>query len=447
MKKGKLEEFMMKKYLIGLLISAIMGSMLVPAAAFAMRAPVFGVTAYSAHSSFPPINARDNNIFNFYSSVARTGPNFTEWLQYDLGQKVYGVNRVRLYPREGAYGFPQDFKFQYSDSTSGPWTDASGSARTNFPSPGFKQVVIDFTSGVDARYVRLYATKLRADPFNNYYLQIAEMSIDQTISGNDQRVNVSSASASSQLSGMEKEKLWNNNTGNFYSSEVQAAETNVQSFTLNYDKRYIFTKLVLTPRSLGYGFPKRFRIQYSSDGTNFTTIPGQDYTGADYYTSTRPTTPQVFEFSSSVRAKYIRVEATKLGTDDYNNYYLQMAEATDYQGAPFSTDLGGDFDKHWNNLWMQFGSVDDGQDAVYKFGNEPTYFEWVARKMMWSNEAAYKSELKTKVRDFAQSSNGYIWSWVDNPRWPSGNSYHMTNNPLYILAAWRTIRLPRVPIR
>ncbi|MCD9021648.1 discoidin domain-containing protein [Cohnella silvisoli] len=415
-----------------LLVACLLVSLFSPAAgAMKTRAASASSSSFAA-TSLQAGNAVDGNIFNFFSSAAHTGPNYTESLTLDLGQKQYGINRVRIYPREKGFGFPVDFSIQYSDSSSGPWTTAPATSKTAFSNPGFKQVVLDFSSAVDARYIRLNATKLSPDDFGNYYLQVAEMAAEQATTANDQRVTPSSASASSQLSGLESAKLANNLATDFWSSSVHATNGFTESFTLNYAKKFTFTKLVLTPRAGGLSFPVDFKLQYSANGTTFSDIPGHSYTSYPNPGSSVRT----FTFAP-LKAKALRVIATKLGPDDFGNYYFQLAEAAGYSGSPFTTDAGGDFDQNWNNMWLQFGAVDDGTDAVYKFGNEPTYFEWMARKIMWSNESAYKNDLKTKVRDHAQSSDGFLWSWADNPRWPSGNSLHIANNPLYILAAWR----------
>ena len=247
--------------------------------------------------------------------------------------------------------------------------DCAGTSKTAFANPGYKQVVLDFTSAVDARYIRLNATKLGPDDFSNYYLQLAELSVDQTTVASDQRISPSSVAASSQLGGLESSKIVNNLTTDFWSSNVHASNGFTESFTMGFGKKYTFTKLVLTPRASGLAFPVDFKLQYSVDGTNFSDIPGHTYTNyANPGSSAR-----TFTFAP-LKAMSLRVLAHEAGPDDFSNYYFQLAEAAAYSGSPFTTDAGGDFDQNWNNMWLQFGAVDDGTSAVYQFGKQTDLF-------------------------------------------------------------------------
>ncbi|WP_309120216.1 discoidin domain-containing protein [Paenibacillus sp.] len=415
-----------------LLVACLVVSLITPTAGAMKIRPWSAYSSSYASTGTQADKAINGKIFDFFSSAAHTGPSFAEHVTLHLGQKHFGITRVKIYPREKGFGFPVDFSIQYSDSASGPWTTAPGSSRTAFPNPGSNMVVLDFTSPIDALYIQLKATKLAPDNYNNFYLQVSEITVEQATVASDRRVTASALNASSHLPGYAPELLVNNLTTDMWSSVNHATNGFTEYFTLVYPKKYTFTNLVLTPRTDGWGFPVDFHLQYSTDGTTFINIPGQSYTNYPNPGSS----VQTFTFSP-VKAKALRAVATKLGPDNFNNYYFQLAEAAGLSGSPFATDAGGDFDQNWNNMWLQFGAVDDGTDAVFKFGNEPTYFEWVARKIMWTNDTAYKNELKTKVRNHAQSSDGFLWSWVDNPRWPSGNSLHIANNPLYILSAWR----------
>ena len=127
-------------------------------------------------------------------------------------------------------------------------------------------------------------------------------------------------------------------------------------------------------------------------------------------------------------------------TGDYASriYYTDAANA-EMSGYPFASDAPNNFSTYLNRMWSIYGAVNDGTNAVYKFGNEPTYFDWIATKLLWSNEAAYKQELRNKVRDFAIGSDGYVWSWSNLERWPSGESLHYGNNVNYIIAVYKIL--------
>lgn len=103
--------------------------------------------------------------------------NRNEWVGVDL-ESVYSVNAVQLHPHLNgeipAYGFPIDFKILTSvDGMS--WTTAL--AVTNQPLPVAAQMIT--FSAVDARYVRIAVSQLRANPEENgnYSFQLAELDV------------------------------------------------------------------------------------------------------------------------------------------------------------------------------------------------------------------------------------------------------------------------------
>ena len=94
-----------------------------------------------------------------------------------------------------------------------------------------------------------------------------------------------------------------------------------------------------------------------------------------------------------------------------------------------------------NAMWHMFGLVNDGQNLVYRFGNEPTWYEWMSEKMMWSGDAGYIGELKGKLRSFPQVSTGYMWSWGSFPYWQVGDCYsiHYDGTFRYIAAVYDVV--------
>ena len=114
---------------------------------------------------------------------------------------------------------------------------------------------------------------------------------------------------------------------------------------------------------------------------------------------------------------------------------------TGYTNAPFYNDKNDSVAYVCNAMWHMFGAVDDGQSLVYRFGNEPTYFEWMSEKIMWRGDANYINELKGKIQSFPQTENGYMWSWSTYPYWQVGDTYclHYDGTFRYIAAVYDVI--------
>lgn len=67
-----------------------------------------------------------------------------------------------------------------------------------------------------------------------------------------------------------------------------------------------------------------------------------------------------------------------------NNSSAQSTEPTPtpVSNPVFEGDTPDSFIVNLNAMWNIYGAVNDGTNAVYKFGNEPTYFDWIATKIM-----------------------------------------------------------------
>ncbi|GAG88744.1 unnamed protein product, partial [marine sediment metagenome] len=128
--------------------------------------------------------AIDNDPATFWSSVGHIGSAVhTEWIYLNTGESK-NINQVVLTPRAvsgSAMCFPVDFKFQTSDDGT-LWTDISGQSYTNYDCADTLDQEFTFSSSVIAQYIRLFATKLSADSYGNYYCQIAEMNVIDTVS-------------------------------------------------------------------------------------------------------------------------------------------------------------------------------------------------------------------------------------------------------------------------
>ncbi|MFA5814521.1 MAG: discoidin domain-containing protein [Bacteroidales bacterium] len=139
--------------------------------------PVLNVVASSeALKVMEASKAIDKDPGTFWSSVGYVGSAaHIEWIYLNLGT-IRNIAQVDLTPRVvsgSAMCFPVDFKFQ--SSTDGiRWEDISGQSFSNYKCDSLNQK-FDFGSSVATQYIRLYATKLSADSFGNFYFQLAEM--------------------------------------------------------------------------------------------------------------------------------------------------------------------------------------------------------------------------------------------------------------------------------
>jgi hypothetical protein len=114
---------------------------------------------------------------------------------------------------------------------------------------------------------------------------------------------------------------------------------------------------------------------------------------------------------------------------------------TEYVDGIFYNDKNDSVAYVSNAMWHMFGAVDDGQNLVFKFGNEPTWFEWMSEKIAWSGDQQYIKELKGKICRFPQTSTGYMWSWSTCPYWQVDDCYsiHYDGTFRYISAVYDII--------
>ncbi len=91
--------------------------------------------------------------------------------------------------------------------------------------------------------------------------------------------------------------------------------------------------------------------------------------------------------------------------------------------SPFygEAENGRDMTGLFNGVHALFGGTDTEHSLVYRFGNEAAYYDWMAKKIMWTGDTAYASELKAKITGYPQTDNGYLWSWSTSTYWPTGS--------------------------
>ncbi len=254
---------------------------------------------------------------NDYSSYGHAGSGYTEWISTDMGINQT-ISEIRLKPRANGTCFPVDFKIQSSTNGS-TWTDVPGQSYTNYPNPGNAMKAFVFTTPVNARYFRIYATKLAFDG-TNYYLQLSEMYLDT-----EPKLIMS---ASSTLTGWDVSQLADNISATNWSSEAHTTANNVEWVKIDLGSVQNVSGISMAARWNGTNtmcFPLDFQIQYSADGSSWTTATGQSFT--DYYLTNYnpPGAELLFPFESLVNARYIRIYATRLRTDGAA-YYFQLDE-------------------------------------------------------------------------------------------------------------------------
>ncbi len=118
---------------------------------------------------------RDSALSFGWTSYNDLKNNHTEWVTVDMG-RVRDINIVDLYPRNDAgnvgTSFPIDFTIQLSADNEN-WSTVAD--KKNYPKPSAVQ---SFPFPVTAaRFVKIEATNLRQDAFNNYHIQLAEIEI------------------------------------------------------------------------------------------------------------------------------------------------------------------------------------------------------------------------------------------------------------------------------
>ncbi len=101
----------------------------------------------------------------------------------------------------------------------------------------------------------------------------------------------------------------------------------------------------------------------------------------------------------------------------------------------FKSGAAGDISQQMNLMWAIFGRGENVK--LTTFGNEPGWYEWMARKHCWSDTPKYREVLHRFLVDWPQAKDGCIWTWGTEEGWPTHHVRHNENNAKYILAAWR----------
>lgn len=145
------------------------------------------------------------------------------------------------------------------------------------------------------------------------------------------------AVASSALSGWEALKVKDDNSNTIWSSTLQS-QNGSQWIYVDMGANYNVRKVRLQPRSFtdtdgklkARCFPVDFKIQYSTDATNWTDVPGMDMKSFQGNFTTAlgdfVLNNSEFTFADTVNTRYIRVLGTKFSADENGAYYMQIAD-------------------------------------------------------------------------------------------------------------------------
>jgi F5/8 type C domain len=163
-----------------------------------------------------------------------------------------------------------------------------------------------------------------------------------------------SAFDTNSLPGLGASSVLDADPSTFYSSLLGSQNTE-EWLALDLGSSQSSQTLIFQPRSSGYGFPDTFTLQSSPDGATWTNISGQSYSGVS-----SDGTRVAYRFSSAITTEHTRIDATVLGQDNYQNYYLQMADmfaqgpavplsSSENSLAPVSNAVDGDINTFYSS--------------------------------------------------------------------------------------------------
>lgn len=254
-------------------------------------------------------------------------------------------------------------------------------------------------------------------------------------------VAAEASSAASPLVGAAK--VIDGSPSTFWSSVPRDTAGEDEWITIEFAATGMLAGVRLTPRFFdgnATAFPRDYHIEYSydADGSRWFPVPGATYADVSV-----PGGPVTHWFAGQVPARRIRVTATDLRQDILGKFVAQVAEVEALAGEnapPFAIEGDADLADQLNVMWAIYGSVSDGSAAVYTFGSEPAYHEWMAVKYAWSSTttALLGTLQNERILTWPLSNDGYVWSWTNQEPWPgTPPAYHNENNAKYILGAWR----------
>ncbi|WP_395728673.1 discoidin domain-containing protein [Nakamurella sp.] len=278
-----------------------------------------------------------------YTSEVQPSEWWSQSVTVDLG-RVQAVDQVTLFPRTAVpgedravtgAGFPRNFTVQVSDDGQS-WRNAAGLVDQSADGGG--SVTYPLGAATSGRYVRLDVSRLgRNAPGDGFRLQLAEVQVSGR--GDGDVALGAAVSSPNALNGFGfspaglTDGQANAVTGNNGYSSAGAVYPSV---TIDLGAERSVGRLVLHPRLAradepadvtGAGFPKRFDVDVSNDGSTWRTAGHFEQQSADdgvarSYDLTAPTQDQY-------TARYVRLsvlEAGRAAGHGDNEQRLQLAE-------------------------------------------------------------------------------------------------------------------------
>lgn len=297
----------------------------------------------------------------FSSRQCRAGE--PEWLSVELG-KTEQVQRIVLWPRYSVRDrkplslcFPKGFVLQASQDGE-TWTDLPGTRMADYRTPeNWSGAVFVLPGPIDARFIRLFVNECGADDYGGKFLQLAEVEVFGPGVGSasspapalpsttlvhskfTEAPRVSAAASSVIWAPRNLIDGWNDNP---WFSTRAAHDGQAEWASVELASVAPVREIVLVPRFVPYQakpasvcFPVDFELQGSLNGADWTTLPGQQYTG---YPRPSSLTGDVFTLSGPVASRYVRLVATRFSADGpagdgRGGKYLQLSEFWVFQDA------------------------------------------------------------------------------------------------------------------
>lgn len=257
--------------------------------------------------------AHDKDTSTIWSSAYRSSANATEWISFDFG-KVSRVGGLILQPRINGYGFPVDFSIQSSNDGVN-WSNIPGQTYTNYINNGNEDQIFSFSSAINTRYIRIYATRLSPDDYNGYYFQLVEAQFYP-----EPVIQYSTGLASSMV--WPAMNALDNDLSTSWSSNGHSSANATEWVAVDFKESRRIDEIHVTARQPdGMSFPVDFKFQYSQDGSTWIDIPGLSFTNFPNPKGGKLT----FKLDDPIFSRYIRMYATKLSSDGYY-YYAQISE-------------------------------------------------------------------------------------------------------------------------